>query len=60
MTEIFDNIRKLYRFYTPRNELAEYIEFFSESSAEETYRYVADNRFVGRPRATSIWVSRTR
>ncbi|GAB3954394.1 helix-turn-helix domain-containing protein [Spirosoma harenae] len=46
MTEIFDNIRKLYRFYVPTNELAEYIEFFSESSALETYRYVADNRFT--------------
>ena len=48
MTEIFDNIRKLYRFYVPTNELAEYIEFFSESSAEETYRHVADNRFTVR------------
>ena len=46
MTEIFDNIRKLYRFYAPANELAAYIEFFSESSAEETYRHVADNRFT--------------
>lgn len=45
MTEIFDNIRKLYRFYAPDNELADYIEFFSESSAEETYRHVANNRF---------------
>jgi AraC-like DNA-binding protein len=45
MTEIFENIRKLYRFYTPTNELAEFIEFFSESSAEETYRHVANNRF---------------
>ncbi|QIP12741.1 AraC family transcriptional regulator [Spirosoma aureum] len=46
MTEIFDNIRKLYRFYTPRHELANYIEFFSESSAEETYHHVGDNRFI--------------
>ena len=45
MQEIFDNIRKLYRFYVPDNELAEYIEFFSESSAEETYRHVADRPF---------------
>ncbi|RRB01153.1 AraC family transcriptional regulator [Larkinella rosea] len=45
MTEIFDNIRKLYRFYVPENELADYIEFFSESSAEETFRTVATNRF---------------
>lgn len=45
MTEIFDDIRKLYRFYVPDNELADYIEFFSESSAEETFRSVANNRF---------------
>ena len=48
MQEIFDNIRKLYRFYVPTNELAAYIEFFSESSAEETYRHVANNRFTVR------------
>lgn len=46
MTEIFENIRKLYQFYAPSNELADYIEFFSESSAEETYRHVANNRFT--------------
>ncbi|GAB3494809.1 hypothetical protein GCM10027341_11390 [Spirosoma knui] len=48
MTEIFDNIRKLYRFYTPTNELAQHIEFFSESSAEETYQHVASNPFTVR------------
>ncbi|MVM30869.1 helix-turn-helix domain-containing protein [Spirosoma sp. HMF4905] len=46
MTEIFDNIRKLYRFAHPCPELADYIEFFSESSAEETYQYAGDNRFI--------------
>ena len=46
MTEIFENIKKLYRFYSPTNELAEFVEFFAESSASETYRYVADNRFT--------------
>lgn len=46
MTEIFDNIRKLYRFANPCPELAKYIEFFSESSTEETYQYAGDNRFV--------------
>ena len=46
MTEIFDNIRKLYRFHVPDNELADYIEFFSESSAQETYHYVANNQFT--------------
>lgn len=46
MTEIFENIKKLYRFYAPTGELANFIEFFAESSAEETYRYVADSRFT--------------
>lgn len=46
MTEIFDNIRKLYNFYVPGHELANYIEFFSESSAAETYRHVTSNRFT--------------
>ncbi len=45
MTEIFDNIRKLYQFHTPATELAPYIEFFSESSAKATYRQVANNPF---------------
>lgn len=36
MVEIFDNIRKIYRFKAPRVELAGYIEFFSESSADAT------------------------
>ncbi|WP_338876464.1 helix-turn-helix domain-containing protein [Spirosoma sp. SC4-14] len=48
MTEIFDNIRKLYRFYFPQNELASYIEFISESSPEETFRQVANNLFTVR------------
>lgn len=48
MTEIFNNIRKLYDFYVPANELREHVEFFSESSAEETFRHVADNRFTVR------------
>ncbi|MFC5412367.1 helix-turn-helix domain-containing protein [Larkinella bovis] len=45
MTEIFENIRKLYQFHVPDNELADFIEFFSESSATETFRHVANNRF---------------
>ncbi|MVM40757.1 helix-turn-helix domain-containing protein [Spirosoma sp. HMF3257] len=48
MAEIFDNIRKLYRFARPCPELADYIEFFSESSAEETYQYAGNNRFTVR------------
>jgi AraC-like DNA-binding protein len=46
MTEIFENIKKLYRFYAPAGELADFIEFFAESSAEETYRHVANSRFT--------------
>lgn len=48
MTEIFDNIRKLYQFYLPQNELREFIEFISESSAEDTFRQVANNPFTVR------------
>ena len=48
MTEIFDDIRKLYRFYIPGNELAEYIEFFSESSSVETYIHTANKPFTVR------------
>lgn len=46
MTEIFENIKKLYRFYSPSSELGEYIEFFAESSVEETERHIANNRFT--------------
>lgn len=46
MVEIFDNIRQLYNFSAPRPELADYIEFFSESSAEETARHANNKRFT--------------
>lgn len=36
MIEIFDDIRKIYRFSRPCEELAPYIEFFSESCADTT------------------------
>jgi hypothetical protein len=39
MVEIFDNIRKIYRFGTPGAELAEHIEFFAESSIEATQQF---------------------
>jgi hypothetical protein len=32
MVEIFNNIRKVHLFIKPCDELAEYIEFFSEST----------------------------
>lgn len=46
MVEIFDDIRKIYNFSAPCPELSNYIEFFSESSFEETYKCVADNCFT--------------
>jgi AraC-like DNA-binding protein len=46
MIEIFDNIKKLYRFSAPCEELADHIEFFSESSAGETTRHAAGQKFT--------------
>jgi hypothetical protein len=46
MIEIFDNIRKLYRFKIPCEALVEHIEFFSESSLEAMNRYVGINKFT--------------
>ena len=48
MTEIFDDIRKLYKFRVPRMELQPYIEFFSESSAEATAKYITTDSFTVR------------
>lgn len=45
MIEIFDNIRKIYTFKAPCEELADHIEFFSESSFEATQRYIAGESF---------------
>jgi AraC-like DNA-binding protein len=39
MVEIFQNIRKIYVFSKPCEELAEFIEFFSESSLTESKLY---------------------
>jgi AraC-like DNA-binding protein len=46
MVEIFNNIRKLYRFETPCEELVDYIEFFSETSLDATRQYVGTNAFT--------------
>lgn len=43
MTEIFDDIRGIYDFSPPCEELSPFIEFFSESSREKTAR-LADNK----------------
>src|SRR5688572_14777090 len=46
MVEIFDNIRKIYGFSAPCPELEDYIEFFSESSFEETRRFAGNKPFT--------------
>ena len=45
MVEIFDNIRKIYTFTEAYPELAEHIEFFSESSIESTQKYIGNSSF---------------
>jgi hypothetical protein len=46
MLEIFDDIRKLYTFSRPCEELKHCIEFYSESSAEETNRHIGNECFT--------------
>jgi AraC-like DNA-binding protein len=46
MTEIFDDIRKLYTFKAPCEELKNYIEFFSETSADATYQHIHTEKFT--------------
>lgn len=60
MIEIFDNIRKLYNFSSPCPELADYIEFFSESSPAATSRHAANECFTVKmfPSWTpTIWIN---
>ncbi len=45
MVEIFENIRKIYTFSAPCAELAEHIDFFSESSIEATVQHVGNENF---------------
>lgn len=45
MIEIFDNIRQIYEFSPPCEELAPYIEFFSESSASATAQLFGTEAF---------------
>ena len=45
MVEIFDNIRKIYTFTEACPELANYIEFFSESSIESTQKHIGNTHF---------------
>jgi AraC-like DNA-binding protein len=46
MVEIFDNIRKIYRFSAPCEALADHIEFFSESCTAATREYIGNERFT--------------
>ena len=46
MTEIFDNIRGIYDFSPPCEELQPFIEFFSESSGERTTLLAANKDFT--------------
>jgi AraC-like DNA-binding protein len=45
MTEIFDDIRKLYNFKTPCLELQKYIEFFSESRVKSNVELLEEKEF---------------
>ncbi len=45
MVEIFDNIKKIYHFVSPCEELADFIEFFSETSAADSLRCFSDGSF---------------
>jgi AraC-like DNA-binding protein len=60
LTEIFDNIRKLYRFKDPCQLLAAHIEFYSETSLEATSRYIKAENFTVKlfPSYTpTIWIN---
>jgi AraC-like DNA-binding protein len=45
MTELFNNIRGLYRFKAPCDELKDHVEFFSESCFDSTRQIVNDRSF---------------
>lgn len=45
MVEIFDNIHKIYQYQNPCEELADYIEFFSESSPQAMHEHIANKHF---------------
>jgi AraC-like DNA-binding protein len=60
MVEIFDDIRKLYRFSAPCEELTNYIEFFSETSLEATNQFISTEKFTVKlfPSYTpTIWIN---
>ena len=45
LIEIFENIRKIYEFKAPCQDLTVHIEFFSESSTDATKQYIAVENF---------------
>jgi|SRR5665213_2765292 len=60
MVEIFDDIRKIYAFKAPCGELAGHVEFFSESCAADTSRYIGNESFTVKmfPSWTpTIWIN---
>jgi len=60
MVEIFDDIRKLYRFAAPCEELASYVEFFSETSLDATRQFINTEKFTVKlfPSYTpTIWIN---
>jgi len=60
MVEIFDDIRRLYRFKAPCDELSKYIDFFSETSIEATNQYINTAQFTVKlfPSYTpTIWIN---
>lgn len=60
MTEIFENIKKLYKFEQPCEELLPYVEFFSETSLAATQSHVATEEFTVKlfPSYTpTIWIN---
>jgi AraC-like DNA-binding protein len=46
MIEIFDNIRKLYRFSLPMETLSPFIEFFSETDLLSAGSFIQDKKFT--------------
>lgn len=60
MVEIFDHIRKLYQFRQPCEELAQYIEFFSETNLDATSECIHTANFTVKlfPSYTpTIWIN---
>jgi hypothetical protein len=46
MTEIFDNIHKIYQYSKPCEGLSDYVDFFSQSSGDSTFQNFGNERFT--------------